>query len=246
MSSSLAPQPAARAKISATSQPVKAYIRCLDQILPPGMPRQIPCQFNPSQVVYSRTTEWTNSSGSGTQTDVPLKHFSGGGGSMLSMDLFFDTTEAEHKDVRDYTDPLIALTRINPLAAIGPVFPKRPPLVMFAWGEFTKSPMSFKAYVKDANITFSMFLPDGTPVRAETKITFTEHEDENILPFQNPTSRSEERKVWVVLAGETIDWIASREYGDARYWRHIADANDLDDPADLRPGQVLVLKPLSF
>lgn len=244
----LAPQPAARTKTSARSQPTKAYIRCLDMPPPPGVPPEIQCQFNPAQITFERTAQWTDDGAGATQTDVPPRHFSGGSGSTLSMDLFFDTTEEDHKDVRDYTDPLIMLTKINPLAGvaiIGNLFPKRPPLVMFVWGEFGKSAMSFRAYITSASITFSMFLPDGTPVRAETKITFTEFEDDTILPFQNPTSRSEQRKQRIVQAGETIDWIASQEYGDARHWRHIADTNDLDDPSDLRPGQVLRLSSLN-
>ena len=45
--------------------------------------------------------------------------------------------------------------------------------------------------------------------------------------------------VYVVKPGDTLDWIAHGELGDSALWRHIADDNNLDDPNDLRPGQVL-------
>jgi nucleoid-associated protein YgaU len=50
--------------------------------------------------------------------------------------------------------------------------------------------------------------------------------------------------VWVVVEGQTLDWIAYQEYGSAAHWRHIADTNDLDDPRQLRSGQILNLVPL--
>jgi nucleoid-associated protein YgaU len=48
----------------------------------------------------------------------------------------------------------------------------------------------------------------------------------------------------VVREGERLDWIAYQEYGRAAYWRHIAETNDLADPTDIRPGQILQLVPL--
>ncbi|NJM39843.1 MAG: LysM peptidoglycan-binding domain-containing protein [Anaerolineae bacterium] len=45
-------------------------------------------------------------------------------------------------------------------------------------------------------------------------------------------------------AGETLDYIAYQHYGDAAQWRHIAQANNLLNPKNLRPGLVLKLTPL--
>jgi nucleoid-associated protein YgaU len=38
--------------------------------------------------------------------------------------------------------------------------------------------------------------------------------------------------------------MAAREYGEPRFWRVIARANDIDDPRRIQPGRVLVLPPL--
>jgi nucleoid-associated protein YgaU len=48
----------------------------------------------------------------------------------------------------------------------------------------------------------------------------------------------------VVTEGQTIDLIAHQEYGDPSAWRHIAKANGLTAPRNLKPGQVLRLPPL--
>ena len=93
--------------------------------------------------------------------------------------------------------------------------------------------------MESVNATFDMFLPNGKPVRATAKIKLKQIEERGRHPPQNPTTRSAARKVWVVEEGQTLDWIAYREYGDASLWRAIAQRNDLDDPLDLQPGQVL-------
>jgi nucleoid-associated protein YgaU len=87
-----------------------------------------------------------------------------------------------------------------------------------------------------------MFKADGTPLRAEVTVNFVQTVTKP--KGQNPTSRSETRKIWVVHEGETLDWIAYREYGDPAQWRHIAETNGLGNPKDLYPGQVLKLTPL--
>ena len=111
-----------------------------------------------------------------------------------------------------------------------------PARCQFQWGRL----LSFNAVIKDITQRFIMFKPDGTPLRARVSVTFSQVGEQP--QRQNPTSRSEPRRVRVVREGERLDWIAYQEYGNAAHWRHIARANDL---ADLRPGQALQLPPLT-
>ena len=233
----------------------KAVIKTLEEPM-----AELHCQFNPAQIKFSKTTQWNSKTdktggggnkarGSEPKRNVPTSEFQGGNAQTLSMDLFFDTAETGD-DVREYTDFLTSLTLINPKM---PKTKARPMLVMFIWGSFsddvgsisgTRSLMTFRAYVKDVNINFTMFNTDGTPLRAETQVTFTAFEDNNAQPFQNPTSRSETRTMYVTRAGETLDYVAYREYGDSSQWRHIAQVNNLNNPMRLKPGTVLKITPL--
>ncbi len=111
-----------------------------------------------------------------------------------------------------------------------------PPKCRFEWGTF-----SFICIVKSVNVTFTMFKPDGTPVRARAKVKMTEIEEPDLYQPQNPTTRSAPRKIWVVEEGQTLDWIAYKEFGNAAMWRYLARINNLSNPRDLRPGQVLNL-----
>ena len=46
-----------------------------------------------------------------------------------------------------------------------------------------------------------------------------------------------------VMPQDTLALIAYQEYGTPNRWRAIAEANDIEDPLDLRPGQVLAIPP---
>jgi len=111
-----------------------------------------------------------------------------------------------------------------------------PPRCKFVWGNF-----SFVCILKSVDVTYTVFLPNGTPVRATASVKLLQIEEQSMYPPQNPTTRSAARKTWVVREGETLDWIAHQEYGDPALWRFIAQTNHLDNPRDLHPGQVLGL-----
>ena len=83
---------------------------------------------------------------------------------------------------------------------------------------------------------YTLFMEDGTPVRATSKCTFKEYRDNPQRPGQQNRQSSDVAKHWVVKRGETVSSIAGEEYGDPALWRVIADHNDLDDPFRPRAG----------
>jgi hypothetical protein len=87
---------------------------------------------------------------------------------------------------------------------------------------------------------FSLFMKDGTPVRANVAITFTQYKDVNDYDRQNPTSGGGPiERVWCVIAGERMDLIADKVFDDSSKWRLIAQHNNIVDPLSIRPGQML-------
>ena len=207
-----------------------AELQLFDPANPSSKVGTIPCKFRPHELRLEKSAGWTDRGSE--KNNVPFPTFSGGQEATLSLDLFFDTTDTG-ADVRSVTDKLMKLTLKH-------AKDKQPPLCRFVWGKLT----SFLAYVPSVSVSFTMFLGNGTPVRAEAKLTLKQYKDEALFKAQNPTSRSDARRTWVVVAGQTLDWIAYQEYGNAAHWRHIAEVNQLADPLDLHPGQILKLTPL--
>lgn len=214
--------------MSATPEP--AEIQVFDPTNPSSQLYTIPCKFRPTQISLEKSAGWHDKRSE--KNNVPQPTFAGGESATLSLDLFFDTTDTG-ADVRGTTDKLVKLT-------VKQSADKQPPLCRFVWGKIT----SFLAYVPSVGVTFTMFLGNGTPVRAEVRLTLRQYVDEDLFKRQNPTSYSEARKTWLVVEGQTLDWIAYQEYGDPAHWRHIAQTNHLADPLSLYPGQILKLVPL--
>lgn len=195
----------------------------------------VTCHFNPDTFSMDRTITWKSDTNIGN--DSSNLTFGGGQANDLTMTLLFDTTDTGD-DVRNTYKTLIELSNVNPDKKNTKTNKSEPSLCRFEWGKF----LTFKAAITKLSQKFTMFKSDGTPVRAEVTVTFKQVEEP--IGGQNPTSRPEPRKIWVVSEGQTLAWIAYQEYGDSGYWRHIAETNDLADPLALRPGQVLKLVPL--
>ncbi len=105
----------------------------------------------------------------------------------------------------------------------------QPPVVVFFWG-----PLEFEGRLESLNVHYTMFNPDGTPVRAKAdlRIVGEEREAMNLaeqLPFESP-DRTKER---TLTQGDQLWMIAGQEYSDPGQWKVIAEANDILNPRKL-------------
>ncbi len=188
----------------------------------------VDCLFNPKEYTLSRTNDWEIKMLK--TSNVPEVSFGGGKAAVLKMQLFFDTF-AEGTDVREHTAGLWRLMRIDDQL-------EEPPWVLFEWGQT----WTFEAVIVSLSQTFTLFLDTGIPVRSTVDVSFKQVKDEMRFAGTNPSSGGgEPHRVHVVQAGERLDWIAHKEYGDSTLWRYIARENDLIRPNHLRPGQKLII-----
>ncbi len=206
----------------------------------------IQCMFNPKEYSFAKQNNYTRATAKGD--NVPPVEFGGGGAATLQLQLLFDTygsaKNGRAEDVRKaYTNRILELMMVDKNLKDQKTHKSRPPRVRFQWG----SSWSFNAVIKSVTQKFTLFLGDGTPVRATLDVAFEQVEDnfqylnENrTYPRQNPTSGGESGgRLWTVKEGDTLAWIAYKEYGDATRWRPIAAYNRLAQVRTLRPGTVL-------
>lgn len=198
--------------------------------------QEVECHFNPDQFDITKTVGWTKKPSIGN--DASELVFSGGEGQTFTIPLLFDTTSTG-QDVRREYKALFAMILTDKREKDPKTKQSEPPMCRFQWGRF----LSFDAVIEQISQKFTMFKPDGTPLRAEVSVTLKEVAAKPA--GQNPSTRSEARKTWVVQEGQRLDWIAFQEYGDSAQWRHIAETNNLDNPDALRTGQILKLVPLT-
>ncbi|MDY6968007.1 MAG: LysM peptidoglycan-binding domain-containing protein [Spirochaetota bacterium] len=185
--------------------------------------------FNPKEYIIEKKTPWREHDIQGL--DSPAVEFTLGERKRLSMELFFDTSE-EKTDVREFTNKIEELMLVN-------AEEHRPPLLLFSWGK-----LQFKCVLEDLVQRFTMFMNDGTPIRAILKLLLKEYSTSISQFKKNPRESSDHTKRIVLREGETLSSISAREYADPSKWREIANSNNITDPLNVKPGAVLKVPPL--
>jgi nucleoid-associated protein YgaU len=196
--------------------------------------------FNPTEYSFERSNSYKATPVPGLGS--PLLQFVNGESDHLSMDLFLD----------DYTDPSgptsLQQKEQNPvakrLAALAKLLEidrdlHAPPPVRFNWG-----PLEFTAVIEKLGRKVTMFHPDGTPARATLAVSFKEYRTLRRQLEEPRRESADKTKRRVVVGREQLWLIAAREYDDPNEWTRIAQANDLDDPRAIEPGDWLLLPPL--
>jgi hypothetical protein len=185
--------------------------------------------FNPEEYSLDAANTFAEIGIPGLRTP-PIQYVRGNARS-LRMDLFFDTYE-QGRDVRSETRRMTSLLEKDATT-------HAPPILLFSWGGF-----NFKCVLESAGQNYTLFLKDGTPVRARLTVSFKQYEPVEIEiqhgfswgppSLQNIAAR-------ITGEGETLSQIAALVLGDPGAWRVIAEANNIDNPRLIPPGTPLVI-----
>jgi len=208
---------------------------------------RFPVQYNPTELTLQKNLSIAEIGIPGL--DSPVLQFSRGQSETLTMDLFFDTTAAGTgagaQAVTSLTDLFYQLVRIDKEK-------HAPPVCWFMWGgsgfpgsnytmpwDSQNRTNGFKCIVESIRQRFTFFSSDGVPLRAILTVTLKEYRtlDEQIdqIDFRSADRSS----AHVVQEGETLSRVADEAYDRAAVWREIAEANGIDEPWAIEPGEIL-------
>ncbi|MHA6485323.1 CIS tube protein [Paenibacillus sp. strain BS8-2] len=182
--------------------------------------------FNPTEYELSSNNQYAENDVPGLQS--PTTQFVGGGASELSINLFFDTYEAG-TDVREYTSKIVGILDVDSdLHA--------PPECRFVWGS-----LDFKGVIVSITQRFTMFLESGAPVRATLDLNMRSTQTMKEQYKEIPRQSADRTKRKTVKQGDQLWSIAAEEYEDPGAWRHIAEANGIDNPRQVAAGRNLTI-----
>lgn len=129
-----------------------------------GNAKKIEFMFNPSQLSFTRQSQWESDAGNRGEQLIPKVNFGGVKPYSFTLQkLTFDTYETR-KSVMD----IIENIKKGVSAPSGGN--KRPPVYLLGWGGYEY----FPCVMTQLTYTLNMFLNDGTPVRALVDISLQE------------------------------------------------------------------------
>jgi hypothetical protein len=210
-------------------------------------------QFNPdslkvtynNQIVEPKNAGGENSTSSGDQSNQASRQFVGAGTTKLALSLWFDvgshTGEGNAAgDVRDLTKKVAYF-----------ITPKKegenyiPPAVSFQWGSF-----KFDGLMDSLEETLEFFSDQGVPLRASMSLSLSQQRivafsgNNSSLASRSPMGKGGAAPGTTPLAqteaAVNLQNMAAKA-GKGTNWQAIAEANGIENPRLLRPGQFINL-----
>lgn len=116
----------------------------------------------------------------------------------------------------------------------------QPRFVQLQWG-----PLLYNCQATSLTITFKLFNPDGTPLRAEADCTFQGVIDETKLAAIENRQSPDLTHIRTAIEGDTLPLMCFREYGDSKYYYEVAKFNGITDFKKLIAGTKIILPPIA-
>ena len=115
----------------------------------------------------------------------------------------------------------------------------KPNYLIISWGT-----LLFKGSLSEMDITFKLFKPDGTPLRATAKAKFKGFVEDNLRVAMENSSSPDLTHVREVKKGDTLPLMTFRIYGDSKYYLEVAKANRITNFRKLEVGQRIFFPPI--
>ncbi len=193
---------------------------------------EVECMFNPFEYTLTKQNQWEKKAGKGTNT--PEVRFKQGGSQVLKLKVFFDTLHTG-TDVRSFTDKLWKLMMVDDSTRHAQSDKSSPPEVAFSWGR-----LYFKAVLTNMSQKFLLFDDRGTPLRCEVDLTLEQMIDIDDYGPQTPsipTSTVAAPIVATANSSSRLDAVLAANNMSPNDVRKVAEANNMDNPQKLLPGQ---------
>lgn len=193
--------------------------------------------FNPDQYTISKTIQYTPGQQTGATT--AKSNFNQGNPRTMSLTLWFDTyiDGPSAVAVTAFTKPLWDMTVVDPAK-------NAPPVVEFHWNQ-----LILRAVITQMSEQFTLFKPDGTPVRSKVTVALTEKPPDNAAADPAAVAASVTAgtdsvqstigyiaSVVTMTSSLSLALIAASATGSAANWRAVADANNIDNPLKISNG----------
>jgi len=191
--------------------------------------------INPDTIKLDRAIEYnTEQTPDSSQSSSKYKKTPG---SNLSFDLTIDCTgivDAKRTDLPKEIKQLLNVV----YDYHGDIH--RPNFVQLVWGLGE----TYKGVLTTFNTTYSLFNPDGIPLRAKISLAFTSYLDPITVEKENRKNSPDLTHLIDVVLGDSLPSLSQKTYNTSDYYVQLAEFNGLDKFRQLQPGTQLIFPPI--
>ncbi len=211
----------------------KLKIEAFKSIKYEAMVDEFEVMFNPN--TYSQKYEVVYKEEQGQGSTGSTQKFGSIKPQEYSFEFVFDGTgtSSELTDVNDEIESFLKVTgKINSEI-------HRPLYLLISWGSLISA-----CVLKSAEITHSLFKPDGYPLRSKVKATFAENIDDTLRTAEEGKNSPDLTHYRIVKEGDTLPLMVYRIYGDSSYYLQVARINKLANFRKLEVGTTIQFPPV--
>ncbi len=115
----------------------------------------------------------------------------------------------------------------------------RPPFLTVFWG----TEINFRCVLVSLDVNFTLFEPDGSPLRAKVSASFKAHKTREEIQAENKLSSPDLTHYRKITEGNRLDLMTFSIYNDSKYFLQVAKSNDLTNLRKLKTGNELYFPP---
>ncbi|MBB6250765.1 CIS tube protein [Nitrospirillum iridis] len=199
--------------------------------------------INPASYRYKYSIYYNDRQAQGSNGASP--DFNRSGPDSVAFELVFDATGVVPSPVAGQADaPADGITSmVNGFKALVLKFNGNihsPNYVMLSWGM-----LQFGCRLQSMDINYTLFRPDGTPLRARMSVSFLGFTSESQLAKQANKRSPDMTHIVTVVAGDSLPTLCKRIYGSSLHYLRVAEFNKLNTFKQLIPGTQLLFPPLA-
>lgn len=151
-----------------------------------GRAELIQFQFNPEALEFSHSNEVNSVAEGRAEWGLKKISFAGPNATTVTINnITFDTFEQGDNVMQKYISKLVKALECT-VEDQKSKQTKRPPIYIFAWGtnQYLKG-----CFVESLGYKITMFLPDGTPVRATARLTLKQVDEHGVVSSKPPDNQ---------------------------------------------------------
>ncbi len=116
----------------------------------------------------------------------------------------------------------------------------KPYYVIISWGT-----LLFKGSLKEMDIEFKLFKPNGAPLRAVAKAKFQGFVEDDLRVAMENNQSPDLTHLRTVEEGDTLPLMSHRIYGDSKYYLEVARVNNIGNFRKLKAGTRISFPPIA-